>query len=286
MTTMVVGGKQIVATAAATTDVPSTKYSEWLAPITSDERAVLYATGSGDDGATYRYIPRLFEGGNKWMVVSWEGGLEFGADADNAGGAAFAMTIPGVNRYYSINTGNRMALIVHATGRDSGLTSIEGAYIADEVAVMRAVFNRGGENTIVTAKILPANMAEIYVEAAGAALSVICVNINESNVIVGAPVTLTNLTAGQKTKVLLTTIVGYVTGVVYDQSGNPCERSVRIYNRDTGLMLGSAMSDSVTGAFTVSIKSGALGDELYAVALDDDAPPDINAVIADRIILS
>lgn len=68
-----------------------------------------------------------------------------------------------------------------------------------------------------------------------------------------------------------------VSGVVTDSSNNPCERRVYAYSHADGRFLGDAVSDPVTGAFSIDVPERA-----FAVALDTDASGQ-NAIVLDRI---
>ena len=59
-----------------------------------------------------------------------------------------------------------------------------------------------------------------------------------------------------------------VSGVVTDTNGNGVSRTIRIYRRDTGAMLGEVLSNSSTGAYTFS---NAFSGEVQVVMLDDAA---------------
>ena len=71
----------------------------------------------------------------------------------------------------------------------------------------------------------------------------------------------------------------YITGTLTDDTGAPCARTVRAYQRDTGELAGSTTSDPVTGAYTLALTAV----PHYIVALDDEAGTQYNALIADRI---
>lgn len=55
----------------------------------------------------------------------------------------------------------------------------------------------------------------------------------------------------------------YISGTVTDVSGTPAERTVRLYLRSTGALLGTVTSDAVTGAFEFPL--GTVGPETYNV---------------------
>lgn len=77
---------------------------------------------------------------------------------------------------------------------------------------------------------------------------------------------------------LLTT----VTGTVTDAGGVPCARTIRAYDRASGLKAGAdVMSDGTTGAYSIAVPSLA---EIQRIVLDDTAGTLYNDLI-DRIIL-
>lgn len=71
-----------------------------------------------------------------------------------------------------------------------------------------------------------------------------------------------------------------VSGVITDDTGAPCARVVRVLNRATGELLASTTSDPATGAYILSVPSGA---EVQRIVLDDDAGTLYNDII-DRVI--
>ena len=62
--------------------------------------------------------------------------------------------------------------------------------------------------------------------------------------------------------------IGSVSGIVKDSSGTPVARTLRAYRRDTGALVGSAVSDGSTGAYSFDFTTL---DELSVVCLDDVA---------------
>ena len=81
------------------------------------------------------------------------------------------------------------------------------------------------------------------------------------------------------TSVLTLADAEVISGTVLDDAGDPCARTVRLYNRSTGALAGSTTSNASTGAFSFSVESGTY----YAVVLDDDAGTQHNALIFDRV---
>jgi hypothetical protein len=59
-----------------------------------------------------------------------------------------------------------------------------------------------------------------------------------------------------------------VSGTILDINGNGVLRVLRIYRRDTGVLLGSTSSNAITGAYSFS---DAFSGEVNVVMLDDAA---------------
>jgi hypothetical protein len=75
----------------------------------------------------------------------------------------------------------------------------------------------------------------------------------------------------------------YISGTVKDSTTSPLARVVRAYNRASGMIMGSTISDAVTGAFQIEVP--AMAADYYVVALDE-AGGTQNAQIYDRIVSS
>lgn len=71
-----------------------------------------------------------------------------------------------------------------------------------------------------------------------------------------------------------------VSGVVRDDTGALCARTVRLLHRATGELIGSTTSDALTGAYTLGAPSL---DEVQRIVLDDAAGALYNDII-DRVI--
>ena len=72
-----------------------------------------------------------------------------------------------------------------------------------------------------------------------------------------------------------------IQGIITDDTGSPCQRTLRVYRRDNGVLLGSTTSDPITGVYELST----LGVEVECtvICLDDDAGSLYNDKIA-RVI--
>lgn len=70
-----------------------------------------------------------------------------------------------------------------------------------------------------------------------------------------------------------------VSGTITDDNGNPCQRTVRVYDRATGALIEEVLSNATTGAYKV-VTSVA---EVQRIVLDDSAGVVFNDLI-DRVI--
>lgn len=59
-----------------------------------------------------------------------------------------------------------------------------------------------------------------------------------------------------------------VSGKVVDFNANPVARTLRVYRRDTGELIGSGTSSAVTGEYAIAV---AHTEEVQVVMLDDAA---------------
>ena len=74
--------------------------------------------------------------------------------------------------------------------------------------------------------------------------------------------------------------MGEVSGVIKDDTGANCARTVRIHNRATGAMIASTTSDGTTGAYLLAAPTL---DEVQRIVLDDAGGTLYNDII-DRVI--
>lgn len=82
----------------------------------------------------------------------------------------------------------------------------------------------------------------------------------------------------------LTDSIAFAEGVVKDAAGALAEgRLIAAFNRVTLNNIGTAIS-GVDGKYKMPL-SASQGDSLFFVCLDDDAPPDFEAQIVDRVVI-
>ncbi|HEJ5942497.1 hypothetical protein ACPTK4_15875 [Pseudomonas aeruginosa] len=254
--------------------------AEWAAGFEGSTTA--YPSVSGDDGATLINVPTLWPSGAWQAVYSWECGIELAPYPFSGTPSHYAASIPGVSRYYSMNIGLRVAIIYHPTGADSGLTSFTGSYDAG-LSVFRAKHNRSSENVELVARLIAGRQLEIAIKnsAQAAGLPIKVVVLNGTTVV--SVVDVASVALGAVGLVTCSIYGGTVAGTVVDQAGEPATRIVRAHERSTGAVLGETRSNA-SGQYELPVVAK-VGTEMYVIALDDETPPLINAVIADRIVL-
>lgn len=71
-----------------------------------------------------------------------------------------------------------------------------------------------------------------------------------------------------------------VQGKVFDNLGVPKDRKVCVFSKTSDQLLGSTVSDSITGDYTVEIASA---DPVYVVCFPN-VDEDMNAKIYDRVL--
>ena len=76
-----------------------------------------------------------------------------------------------------------------------------------------------------------------------------------------------------------------VSGTITDDTGTPCARTVRLYDRATGAFIAETTSDASTGAYDFSgiFTSVMVGEDVQRIVLDDSAGTLYNDLI-DRVI--
>ena len=75
---------------------------------------------------------------------------------------------------------------------------------------------------------------------------------------------------------------GAISGLVYDENGNPTKHRVLAYDRTTGQPSGAAYSDPATGAYLISTNILFPAKEHFVVELSTN--PAYNARTHDRVI--
>lgn len=83
---------------------------------------------------------------------------------------------------------------------------------------------------------------------------------------------------------MLSAVPSIAMGKVYDLGGNPASRSIVALNRKTKKVVGDCVS-SGNGEYSMPLLA-IKGDILTLICFDDDAPPDVQAEIIDRVVVT
>ncbi len=76
---------------------------------------------------------------------------------------------------------------------------------------------------------------------------------------------------------------GEVSGIVHDASDNPVARTVRAFTRDTGALLGGAVSSTTDGTYHLYCNVMLGRRECTVIEYDDAAGTQYNARVYDRV---
>ncbi len=256
-------------------------YGQWAVDVV--EPTTPYPAVGGDDGIALVDAPALWSGGRDTIAVAYEGGIEitplyFGSSSSFTPNLASN----GIDRYQSMNTGRRLALIYHPVGVDSGLSEFSGIRNSG-AALFRGAHNRTGEGVKFVARVVRGQRMEIAVDNTAAAAGVTVKAVVFDGTTVVSVVNVGTIPRGSRYLIQVTTRGGTVSGTVVDQAGAPAARRVVIHDRETGGVVGRGMSGA-DGRYSIDV-SLLPGKVMYVIALDDEVAPLTNAVIADRVVL-
>lgn len=271
-------------TTGSDSDHPGTIYKNWCTELG------LTSTNAGFDADDTAWLIRVSPGQNirafgttDKLGFSSEGTIEI-FKAEPSGSASQYVTIPNISRAYTTTASvPRMCISFHP-GYDSGSASTKRAQ-NDRYFLLSGVINRSsptnptvyfalrleyGVGFTLALKLAYKDSIPIYVFEIGADNS----TITQQSLIA-------RLSSSDANTLMVNGDYRYGTlsGTVIDEAGLPAQRKIRCYDRASGKLLYKTQSN-VDGSYAIP----ALTDgEMYVVALDDDSPPSLNALILDRI---
>ncbi|MDN5622289.1 MAG: hypothetical protein L0G93_00070 [Acinetobacter sp.] len=267
---------------------PAQLYAEWcsaygvlstgsdLQNLDGDDEAYLVTTTVG---AKIRAV-----GDTNVLGFSSEGMLEFYRFTPTIG-ARSIITIPGISRMYTCLTNTpRMGISFHPPS-DSGSSGVRGRRL-NENFIMTGTIVRGASQSVDFA--LKINYGEGFTLAlktsnGASAVPIYAFEIGIDNSSISKQMEITQIRATDTTTTIVncTYAYGYLSGTVVDEAGLPAQRTIREYDRATGMLLAETKS-GVDGSYILPAYTD---DEMYVLALDDDIEPSLNALIFDRIKL-
>ena len=278
-------GETLSLEASASSVVPSDKYVAWATeygfPTTGTEHAM-----DGDDIAFCIRAPSFIGTGDFFTLIS-EGGFELPSTATNLVLPTIASTnlsIPNINRYYTTTgmSATRLGLSFHPP-YDAGTLGVKVRRNVQCLLCGGSVTRGSGQVVDFALLIDKLELSfDLYLSTgAGSSIPIYALELGASGYVGGSQVLVGTMPANGKLQVHGALHSGLVDGHVYDAAGAGAARVVRAYLRSSGDLSGAVTSSAGDGSFVVKTK---YPGEHYVVALDDDAAPDFNALIFDRVV--
>lgn len=269
---------------------PQNLYAQWCQELNvssigsdadnldSDDKGFLVRAPSGNP------IRPLSEANR--LGFSSEGMIEIYKDIPSDTATSVSINIPNTNRMYTTKANvPRMAISFHPTGVDLASIGVK-VRLTPQYMLMQGLLQRGGSQSVDFAakfKYREGFQIALKTENGSASVPIYVMEIGADN----ATITNQQLLITIKQSDTSTLIIdgdyryGTLSGTVIDESGHPAQRKIRVYDRLTGNLLAETTSKS-DGTYSLP---AVINGEMYAVALDDDTPPSLNALIFDRITL-
>lgn len=271
-------------TTSSDSNHPDTIYNNWCAElaVTSTNAAL----DADDTGWLIRVAPgesvRALGTTDK-LGFSSEGTIEiFKTEPSNS--ASQTITIPNISRSYTTLAGvPRMCISFHP-GYDSGSESTKRAQ-NDRYFLFSGMINRTSPTNPTVYFALRVEYGVGFTLALKLAykdsIPIYVFEIGADNRTITQQSLIATLSSSDANTLMVNGDYRYGTlsGTVIDEAGLPAQRKIRCYDRASGKLLYKTQSN-VDGSYAIP----ALTDgEMYVVALDDDLPPSLNALILDRI---
>ena len=278
-------GETLSLEASASSVVPSDKYVAWATeygfPTTGTEYAM-----DADDTAFCIRAPSFIGTGDFFTLIS-EGGFELPSTASNLvlpTNASTQLSIPNINRYYTTTgmTATRFGLSFHPP-YDAGTLEVKVRRNGQCLLCGGYITRSSGQVVDFALLIDKLELSfDLYLSTgAGSSIPIYALELGASGYVGGSQVLVGTMPANSKLQVHGALHSGSIGGYVYDAAGAGAARVVRTYLRSSGELSGAVTSSAGDGSFVVKTKY--LGEH-YVVALDDDAAPDFNALIFDRVV--
>lgn len=278
-------GETLSLEARASSVVPSDKYVGWATEYGFPTTGTDYAMDADDIAFCIR-APSFIGTGDFFTLIS-EGGFELPSTASNLTGvptnASTWLPIPNINRYYTTAgmSATRLGLSFHPP-YDAGTLGVKVRGNVQCLLCGGSV-TRGGQ--VVDFALLIDKLEfsfDLYLSTgAGSSIPIYAMELGASGYVGGSQVLVGTMPANGKLQVHGALHSGLIGGYVYDAAGAGAARVVRAYLRSNGGLSGAVTSSAGDGSFVMKTK---YPGEHYVVALDDDAAPDFNALIFDRVV--
>ncbi len=280
-------GQRIKFSDQATTVNPSERYNSWADEIGVSKDGTEYIL-DGDDNCFYFNAINLLGLGDYFGFGS-EGGIEIPVKPKKLNillpvkySVESLQTIPNVNRYYAadVGTGPRLLVTFHPP-YDAGSLGVK-LRNTEKFCIIGGAISRSGQVVNFAVRFRKDELDfDLYLNTpSGGNVPVYAQEIAANGSYVsGSQVLLSTLVAGSNIHLVGNVHQGLLGGVVVDAAGKPAARKINVHERATAALVGEGASDA-GGSFVIKTKTI---EPVYVVALDDDAAPDFNALIYDRV---
>lgn len=276
-------------TATTSSQTPQLAYAGWCSELgVSPSGTNLLQSLNGDDDA---YLVRHYSMGSirkfgpKNFGFCAEGMLEFFGVEPNSTITRVNATFPDISRMYTTTADvPRMAISFHP-GYDAGSEGVIG-WATEKLVLLSGRITRAGGQVVHFALRVDCGFGFQLVCVSGPGtrtVPIYVMQINADNTTVTQQQLLASMSAGSSSSTVITGefSLGVFSGTVLDEAGTPASRVVRLYERASGRLVDQCVSSDI-GDFSLRVFSRA---DMYAVALDNDEAPTLNALILDRLTL-
>lgn len=277
-------GEKVSLEGSASSVVPSDQYVTWATeygfPTTGTDLAM-----DGDDDVFSIQAPS-FIGTGDWFALCSEGGFELPSTPSLVPTARGSITVPNISRYYTVAGAGasvkRFSLSFHPP-YDAGTSGVKVRNDSQRL-ICGGDVTRGGGQVVSFALLIdkPNLFFDLYLSTGGgSSIPIYAQEFDTSGYVADSQVLVATMPANGKLQVHGALHSGLIGGYVYDAAGAGAARVVRAYLRSSGELSGAATSSAGDGNFVLKTK---FAGEHYVVALDDDAAPDFNALVFDRVV--
>lgn len=275
-------------TTSTTATTPQNLYTQWCQELNVSNTGSDVGNLDNDDSGFMVKTPsgtsiRPSSEANR-LGFSSEGMIEIYKAFPNDAATSLNITVPNISRMYSTSSNvARMAISFHPP-YDAGSSGVKVRYTS-QYMLMSGDILRGGQivSFAFKAKYREGFQLALKTSNGTATVPIYIFEIGVNNSTISNQQQLASINQSDTSTLIINGDYRYGTlsGTVIDEAGNPAQRKIRVYDRAMGVLLAETISNS-DGTYSLP---ALISGEMYAVALDNDTPPSLNALIFDRITL-
>lgn len=275
-------------TTSTTATTPQNLYTQWCQDLnvssTGSDAGNLDVDDSGFIIRATSGMPLRPSSEANRLGFASEGMIEIYKAFPNDAATNVGINIPNISRMYSTNSNvSRMAISFHPP-YDAGSSGVK-VRLTPQYMLMSGDIQRDGQivSFAFKAKYREGFQLALKTSNGTATVPIYIFEIGANNSTISNQQQLASINQNDASTLIINGDYRYGTlsGTVIDEAGNPAQRKIRVYDRSMGTLLAETISNS-DGTYSLP---ALINGEMYAVALDDDTPPSLNALIFDRITL-